>query len=103
VLTVAVSNHGSQAQMLDASAQHLIAGGKTYDADSGAFSDSKAFLNNINPGNGVRAQLAFDVPVATADTSVAKQIVLHDSPTSAGVRVNLKMPTQSGSSGTETP
>lgn len=85
VITVTVFNHGRHAQMLDASSQKLLAGGKTYDADSGAFIDSEAFLNNINPGNSVTANLAFDVPEGTR----ADQVVLHDSPFSDGVRVAL--------------
>jgi hypothetical protein len=86
VVSVTVFNHGHKAQMLDASSQKLIAGGATYDADSGAFTDSRAFLNNINPGNSVAANLAFDVPEGTQ----ADQVVLHDSPFSNGVRVALK-------------
>jgi hypothetical protein len=86
VVSVTVFNHGRKAQMLDASSQKLIAGGATYDADSGAFTDSRAFVNNINPGNSVAANLAFDVPKGTQ----ADQVVLHDSPFSNGVRVALK-------------
>jgi hypothetical protein len=40
VVSVTVFNHGHKAQLLDASSQKLIAGGATYDADSGAFTDS---------------------------------------------------------------
>lgn len=86
VVTVTVFNHGRKAQMLDASSQKLLAGGATYDADSGAFTDSAAFLNNVNPGNFVSASLAFDVPKGTQ----GDQVVLHDSPFSNGVRVALK-------------
>jgi hypothetical protein len=86
VVTVRVTNHGSSAQMLDASDQHLIADGKTYDATNDLTSD--AFLNNINPGNSVEAELAFDVPEGADPT----QVVLHDSPFSNGVRVNLGEP-----------
>lgn len=85
VVTMTVLNHGRHAQMLNASDQKLLANGKTYDADSGAFTDSKAFLNNINPGNSVVAHVAFDVPRGTT----VQQVVLHDSPYSAGVRVAL--------------
>ena len=85
VLTVTVSNHGTKAQMLDASDQKLIAGGKTYDADTNVFVDSKAFLNNINPGNSVTAKIAFDVPKSAKPS----QLVMHDSPFSNGVRISL--------------
>ncbi|MDN3355053.1 DUF4352 domain-containing protein [Actinomadura sp. DC4] len=85
VLTVTVTNHGKTAQLLDASNQKLLAGGKTYDADTNVFADSKAFLNNINPGNSVTASIAFDVPKGTRPT----QVVLHDSAFSNGVRVAL--------------
>jgi hypothetical protein len=83
VLTVRVTNHGTKAQMLDASSQKLLVGNKTYDADGGASSD--AFLKDINPGNSVTAKLAFDVPKGTR----ANQVVLHDSPFSNGVRISL--------------
>lgn len=86
VVTVTVFNHGSKAQMLNASDQKLIADGKTYDADSGVFTDNEAFLNNINPGNSVTANLAFDVPQGTQ----GDQLVLHDSPFSNGVRCALR-------------
>lgn len=90
VVTVNVTNHGTKAQLFDASSQHLIAAGKTYDATENVFVDDKAFLNNINPGNGVKAQLAFDVPAGETGASIPKQVVLHDSPFSNGVRINLK-------------
>jgi len=71
VVDIDVTNNGTTARLLDSANQHLIAAGKTYDANDNVFVDSKAFLNNINPGNGVQAQLAFDVPVTTADANVA--------------------------------
>jgi hypothetical protein len=86
VLTVDVTNHGKTAQLLDSSNQKLLATGKTYDADGNVFADSKAFLNNINPGNRVTASIAFDVPKGTRPT----QVVLHDSAFSNGVRVTLR-------------
>lgn len=85
VVTMTVLNHGRKAQMLNATDQKLIANGKVYSADSGAFTDTAAFLNNINPGNQVTAHIAFDVPKGTN----VNQVVLHDSPYSAGVRVAL--------------
>lgn len=85
VLTVNVTNHGKTAQLLDSSNQKLLATGKTYDADGNIFAESKAFLNNINPGNSVTASIAFDVPRGTRPT----QVVLHDSAFSNGVRVTL--------------
>lgn len=84
VVTVEVFNHGHTAQMFDASSQKLRAGGQTYDATNDL--SSEAFLNNINPGNFVTANLAFDVPPGTD----GEQVVLHDSPFSGGVRCALK-------------
>lgn len=83
VLTVKVTNHGTKAQMLDASSQKIIADGKTYSADGSASSD--AFLEDINPGNSVTAKIAFDAPKGTKPT----QAVLHDSPFSNGVRISI--------------
>lgn len=83
VVTVTVFNHSRTAKMLDASSQKLIAGKATYDATEDLTSD--AFLKNINPGNSVSANLAFDVPKGTK----GDQVVLHDSPFSNGVRVSL--------------
>ena len=43
------------------------------------------FLETINPGNQVKGRLVFDVPKNTTLT----EVMLHDSPFSGGVRVNL--------------
>src|SRR3569833_3270516 len=60
--------------------------GKTKNTESNDNTDSKAFPNNINPGNSVTASIAFDVPKGTRPT----QVVPHDSAFSNGVRVTLR-------------
>ncbi|MEU9832049.1 DUF4352 domain-containing protein [Streptosporangium sp. NPDC048047] len=88
---VTVRNIGDEAQMFLDSAQKLIdTAGREYDADSGAavlgLKNSHAFLNNINPGNGVSGILLFDVP----DDFKIKAIELHDSLFSGGTQVALR-------------
>lgn len=82
-----VRNHGDQARTLDAGDQKLLAGGKTYSADEEAviLMSSKAFVNQINPGNTVRAVVPFDIPTTVHPTAIE----LHDSPFSGGVQIAL--------------
>lgn len=91
IVHVKVRNIGDEPRTLSMSAQKLHdAGGRTFTASSGAAAmalpESDAFLNNINPGNSVTAQLLFDVPT---DVQLAS-IELHDSPYSGGVTVSLR-------------
>jgi hypothetical protein len=86
-----VKNIGKEAQLFDGSSQ------KAYDAKGTEFSndstaeiyaneDNATFLQQINPGNGVKGQLIFDVPKGTKPAHV----VLHDSPFSGGIKVPLE-------------
>ena len=93
ILHVTVTNISSAPQTLDDSAQYLYdASGRKYDVSSSADMDlnsatgsESVFLNDINPGNTVQGQLAFDMPTGTK----AVKAELHDSPFSGGITVNL--------------
>jgi hypothetical protein len=94
ILHVTVTNIGSQPQTLDDSSQYVYdASGRKYDAstnadiyfNSASGSDS-VFLNDINPGNTVHGELAFDMPKGLK----AVKAELHDSPFSGGITVNLR-------------
>jgi hypothetical protein len=87
---VTVRNVGNEARTFDSSSQKLTdAQGRDFDADSGATiaigEQSNAFLNDINPANGVQGILIFDVPRGVK----LKSIQLHDSMLSGGVTVPL--------------
>ena len=94
ILHVTVTNIGSQPQTLDDSSQYVYdASGRKYDASTNADIDlnsasgsDSVFFNDINPGNTVRGELAFDMP---AGVKVVKA-ELHDSAFSGGVTVNLR-------------
>ena len=93
IVTLKVTNIGSESQTLDDSSQYLYdASGRKFSADStvdidlsGANGQGSTWLNDINPGNTVRGRIAFDMP--TGDKAV--QIELHDSMFSNGVIVKL--------------
>ena len=93
ILHVTVTNIGSQPQTLDDSSQYLYdASGRKYDASTNADVDlnsasgsDSVFFNDINPGNTVRGELAFDMPAKL----MAVKAELHDSAFSGGVTVNL--------------
>lgn len=90
VVHVTVTNIGEEPRRLSMSSQKLYdAKGREYQASSGAavmaLPESDAFLNNINPGNSVDAQLLFDVP----EDFQFGSIELHDSMLSGGVTVSL--------------
>jgi hypothetical protein len=90
ILHVSVKNIGDQSQTLDDSSQYVFnSAGAKYDADSvadmDANGDGSVFLENINPGNSVQGQIAFDMPSGTH----AVKAELHDSMFSNGVTVNL--------------
>ncbi|GAA0338446.1 DUF4352 domain-containing protein [Actinoallomurus spadix] len=87
---VTVVNIGKEARTFDSSSQKLTdTEGRQFDADSEATivmgDESKAFLENINPGNGVHGILVFDLPAGVS----LKSLELHDSPFSGGVKVPL--------------
>jgi hypothetical protein len=93
ILHVTVTNIGSEPQTLDDSSQYVYdASGRKYDASTDADLDlnsssgaDSVFLNDINPGNTVKGQIAFDMPTGTK----AVKAELHDSAFSGGVTVNL--------------
>ena len=93
ILHVTVTNISDQPQTLNDSAQYVYdASGQKYDASSGADVDLNSggtggvFFNNINPGNTVRGELAFDMPLGVS----AARAELHDSVFSDGVTVTLQ-------------
>lgn len=93
IIHVKVSNIGDQAQTLDDSSQYVYdASGRKYDVSTSADIDlnsvsgaDSVFLNDINPGNTVNGELAFDMPAGAK----AMKAELHDSPFSGGVTVGL--------------
>lgn len=90
VLHVTVTNIGQQPQTLDDSSQYVYdSAGHKYDASTMADIDvngnDQVFLNDINPGNTVNGELAFDMP----DGTKAVKAELHDSAFSGGVQVAL--------------
>jgi Telomeric repeat-binding factor 2. len=87
---VTVRNIGDEARTFDSSGQKLTdAQGRDFDADGAATiamgEQSNAFLKDINPGNGVKGILIFDVPKGVK----LKKLELHDSVFSGGVTVPL--------------
>ena len=94
ILHVTVTNIGGQPQTLDDSSQYVYdASGRKYDASTSADMDltsasgsDSVFFNDINPGNTVRGELAFDMPAGHK----AVKAELHDSAFSGGVTVNLR-------------
>jgi hypothetical protein len=94
ILHITVTNIGSQPQTLDDSSQYVYdASGRKYDASTSADMDlnsasgsDSVFLNDINPGNTVKGELAFDMPAGLK----AVKAELHDSAFSGGVIVNLR-------------
>lgn len=87
-VNVTVRNVGDEPQTLDSSSQKLYdAAGREYAADgeAGMYIDSKAFLEDINPGNSVKAALVYDLPKNVKPAVIE----LHDSPFSGGVKVRL--------------
>lgn len=89
ILHLKVSNIGTEGQTLDDSNQYVYdSAGRKFTADSAAdlgLSNDTVFLDNINPGNNVTGEIAFDMP--KGDKPVKAE--LHDSAFSGGVTVNL--------------
>jgi hypothetical protein len=91
LLYVTVRNIGGEAQTFDSSSQYVYdaATPHQYSADSDAavyLDQSQSFLNDIHPGNAVSGIVVFDMPKGVSPTLAT----LHDSPSSAGVTINLK-------------
>jgi hypothetical protein len=93
ILHVTVTNISSQSQTLDDTSQYVYdASGRKFDASTSADIDLNGtgsggvFLNEINPGNTVKGELAFDMPAGQK----AVKAELHDSMFSGGVTVNLR-------------
>jgi hypothetical protein len=90
LVSVTVRNVGDEARTFDSSSQKLTdSQGRDFDADGEATiimgKESNAFLKDINPGNGVKGILIFDVPKGVK----LKSLELHDSMFSGGVTVPL--------------
>lgn len=90
LIDVTVKNIGKEAQTFHGSAQKAMdAAGVEFSNDGAAEmyanEDSSTFLNEINPGNGAKGRLVFDVAKGTKLTLVE----LHDSMFSGGVKVRL--------------
>lgn len=94
IVSMAVRNVGKEPQFFVWGAQKLTdSTGRKYSA---RFMDPPRIGDvgdSIDPGLQVSVRLAFDVPDARST-----QIVLHDSPSSAGVAVNLRRPSSSSTS-----
>jgi Domain of unknown function (DUF4352) len=92
VLHVIVTNIGTEAQTLDDSDQYMYdSRGRKFSADSEADiyangGSNSVFLNQINPGNTVHGEIAFDLP--KGDKAVKAEV--HDSMFSDGVTVSLR-------------
>ena len=87
-----MTNISGQPQTLDDSSQYVYdASGRKYDAITSADIDINragaggVFLNDINPGNTVKGELAFDMPRGAK----AVRAELHDSMFSGRVTVTL--------------
>jgi hypothetical protein len=89
LVTMTVKNIGNTPQAFsDAEQKGIGATGTTYTADSEAdllVNDNQVLHSDINPGNQIKAVVAYDIPT---DAKLAK-VELHDSAFSAGVTVNL--------------
>ena len=88
LIAVRVRNIGNEQRTFEQSSQYLFdrAGRRYETGDAGLYlEDSKSFLEDINPGNGVNGTLVYDVP----KTFKPATIELHDSAFSGGVEVTL--------------
>lgn len=89
LVKVTVKNIGDEAQMFDGSSQKAFdSEGREFSSDGGAaiyLKGSESFLNDINPGNSVKATVVYDIP---KDATLA-ELELHDSMFSGGVTVTL--------------
>lgn len=93
IVTLSITNIGSEPQSFFGQNQKLIdSSGNEYAPNSSADMWMNSGTGDINPGNAIRAELAFDVPPGTP----ARELELHDSMLSGGARVALGGPAASG-------
>ncbi|MDQ3159383.1 MAG: DUF4352 domain-containing protein [bacterium] len=90
LMSMNIKNIGDEAQLFDSSNQYVFnADGQKFENDSSAEfaieNNSAAFLEEINPGNQVKATVVFDVSKGTKLVKAE----LHDSAFSNGVEVSL--------------
>jgi hypothetical protein len=88
LISVGVRNIGNEQRTFEQSSQYLFdtTGRRFETGDAGLYlEDSKSFLEEINPGNGVNGTLVYDVPKGFKPAKVE----LHDSAFSGGVEVTL--------------
>ncbi|AJA43713.1 hypothetical protein MILLY_40 [Mycobacterium phage Milly] len=86
VVTLSVENVGSEARSFSGVNQKLVdAAGRQYSAHSSADMYMNSGTGDINPGNGIQARVAFDVPPGTEAT----ELILHDSMFSGGAHLAL--------------
>jgi hypothetical protein len=88
IVSLAVRNIGNEQQTFFDINQKLIdSSGRSYGPSSQADSnlDANIGMSDINPGNSVNAQVAFDVPVGTPITAIE----VHDSLYSGGAKVAI--------------
>lgn len=87
LVSLTVENIGTESQTLDATNQYLYdSQGRKFETSSDAIlalPESNAFLNQLNPGIKVDAQIVFDIPTDATPT----YLELHDSVFSGGVEV----------------
>ena len=89
LVTVTVKNVGNEARTFDAGSQRAYGVGNVrYEADGAAtitLDNANSFLVDINPGNSVTGQVAFDIP---KEAKIVK-LELHDSMFSGGVTITV--------------
>lgn len=83
IVKLRVTNIGNEARTFFASNQNLIISGNKYEASSALGDDG--FMEEINPGLGIEAKVAFDIPPG----AVPDEIVCHDSAFSGGAHLAL--------------
>lgn len=86
IVTMSVTNIGDQAQSYFGTNQKLIdTSGREYEANSSADMWANRGTGDINPGNSIQVQAAFDVPPGTQPA----ELEVHDSMFSGGTKVRL--------------
>lgn len=86
IVTLSVSNIGAEPQSFFGQNQKLIDfAGREYAPNSSADMWTNGGTGEINPGNAIQAELAFDVPPGTRVASLQ----LHDSMLSGGARLGV--------------
>ncbi len=86
IVTMSVTNIGDQAQSYFGTNQKLVdTSGREYEANSSADMWANKGTGDINPGNSIQVQAAFDVPPGTQPA----ELEVHDSMFSGGAKVRL--------------